>query len=199
MKPVIHPRLQEDFRFLLGVMLQVAGITEEEFYATRAYPAPYWRAIVALSMQEKGYSLTEIGACVRRDHSTLSHYLVALRDVVDNPTFGTVRRIWDDFKSLKLALAENDAPRLMKIEKAARRFTGNHCLRRCASCYIREENCRYRQDERIFLAGARAQLDILRDTVGRLRELTSNCSLLCGREDMNETLADIERELSRAE
>lgn len=193
----LRKQLGEDFRFCLDVILQVTGISEREFYESRGYPAPYYRAIVAHTLRENGYPLTEIGECIHRDHSTVTHGLKALKDALDNPTFGTIKRIWDEYQSLKLTLTEKDESRIMKIEEAARKFTGNHCRRKCASCYIPQESCRYRQDERVFLAGAKAQLVLLKYTVKKLRDITCQCSLMCGREEMNESLALLEGELSR--
>lgn len=193
------PGLADDYRFHLDIILQVTGITEEEFYSSRGYPAPYYRAIVARSLREKGYSTANIGSCIHRDHSTVIHGLRSLKDALDNPTFGTIKRIWDEYQALKLTMTEQEGPQPAKIEEMARQFVGNHCRRRCLSCYIPADNCRYRQDERVFLAGAKAQLDLLKSTVQKLRELTSQCSLICGRADMQETLATIEGELSNAE
>lgn len=193
------PGLTDDFRFHLDIILQVTGISEQEFYNTRGYPAPYYRAIVAHSLREKGYSVNEIGAAIHRDRATVTHGQKSLKDALDNPTFGTIKRIWDEYQALRLTLTEKDAPKVTKIEEAARRFVGNHCRRRCRSCYIPEDNCRYRQDERVFLAGAKAQLQLLGDTVAKLRDLTSQCSLICGRETMQDTLSVIEGELSKAQ
>lgn len=190
--------LAADYQFLLDVILQVTGISESDFILSRRYPIPYCRAIVAHSLCHKGYTSVEVGRILGRNHSLLTYYRRILSEALDNPTYGTVRRIWDEFQSQKLALADRDTTPRRKIEELAEQFVGDHCRRECASCHIIPENCRYRQDERVFLAGAKAQLDLLKDTVAKVREITTQYSLLCDNEDMSETLSLIESELSKA-
>ena len=83
---------------LLGEMAKVMG-KERIGYVNREQDDVWARAMVAYQMTKEGYSSTEIGRQMMKDHSTIIHLRNKVRDVFILPQmYGDIIEIWDKFQ-----------------------------------------------------------------------------------------------------
>lgn len=177
-----------DFARYAKLLGSVTGCSSEELVGRRSYPLPYYRAMVASSLKHDGYSTSEIGRVMKRDHSTVQYGLKQLKSALEINGFADIKVIWRSYQT------EIEKHKVTKsfIEVMAEEFVGVHCKKSCALCDIAPSACRYLQDEKLFIAGATAYRERLKDVIAQFRAETAQCALLCGREDIQETLGRIE-------
>lgn len=84
-------------RILLGVMSEIMG--DEISYVSRT-PMHVWaRTMVAYQMIQEGYSTTEIGHQMSKDHSSITHLKDKMEDALDLPyAYKDILEIWDKFQ-----------------------------------------------------------------------------------------------------
>lgn len=177
-----------DYSFYAACLSRVTGKDEQELRGRRSYPLPYYRAMVSRSLKEDGYSSPEISRIIGRDHSTVLYCIKQLNTALETRGFEDIRAIWNAYRS---EVAKSRVAR-SPIELMAEEFVGRHCNRACGLCDIPRSSCRYLQDERTFIAGANAYRDRLRALLDDFRAKTAQCSLLCGKEDLQATLGSLE-------
>lgn len=188
------------FNTHLGIMLDITGMTNEEFFETRRYPTSYYRAMLAMTMRSRGLSTADIGTLLNRDHSTVTYVMSKLDSALSNRGYVEVKRVWHDYREAVAQLEGSSVDgRVPSIVDMARDFVGHHCNRKCRFCRIKRSECRYLQDERIFLAGAQAQRSLLREAVEKVETITAPCSMLCGKEGMKEVFAGLDDALVEVE
>lgn len=185
--------IEIDFDFFIACMESATGKSREELLGRRTYPLPYYRAMVARSLREEGYSTPEIGRVLLRNHATILYTLRQLEDALTT-------RGWDDIaaicRSYQIEVAKGRVTK-SPLELAAEEYVGKHCNKTCRFCDIKPEQCRYLQDEATFLAGARSYRDMVRTAMEDIREKTSDCSLLCGKDGLSNTLASLDAMLDK--
>lgn len=85
---------------LMGYMAQVMG-KESIRYHGRKTDEAWARTMVAFQMCKEGYSTTEIGRQMEKDHSTITHLKNKMRDALSLPeAYGDIINIWDKFQKL---------------------------------------------------------------------------------------------------
>lgn len=189
--------LNRDYAQCLQAISEAAGIDEETLISrTRRFPVPIYRAMVAESMRDMGYSLIEIGSVLKRDHSTVIYIMRALDDLKGVSGYQSVDMVYKAYKRA-LKRIQDDADGLATIESKAEEYLGRHCRRDCGSCSIKPEQCRHIQDEGLFLAGAEAQLDIIRRNLARLKRAVARCQLLCGNDEVAIAINALDKVLNK--
>ena len=184
--------LKSDFEFYASALMQATGRDRDELLKRRSYPLPYYRAMVARSLRELGYTTLMIGEALNRDHSTIIYNLKQLDDALTNPTFGDIRAMWQDYQSVIQANSPQEAEVESEFDKLAAEFVGKHCRRNCSCCRIDPSECRYLQDERLFKAGGEAYKKLISESLEELRTKFATCSLLCGHDETSEAIAKLE-------
>lgn len=188
--------LHSDYADCLEAMKVVTGLSERDVLGTRFYPTPMYRGMIAESLRELGYSTTEIGSVLHRDHSTVTHMLKRLKSSVGCAGFQAVTSVYKAYgEALKRQRDESSGK--VTISQMAEGYLGIHCRRDCANCRVRPESCRYIQDEGIFVAGAGAQISLIRHGLERLKQAVAKCQLLCGNGDVIEAIDNLESIISQ--
>ncbi len=182
-----------DFEFFISCMEAATGKSREELLGRRTYPLPYYRAMVARSLREEGYSQEEIGRVLRRNHATIHYTLRQLEAALTTRGWDDIAAIW---RAYQTQVAKNRVTK-SPLELAAEEYVGRHCNKTCNLCDIKPEQCRYIQDETTFLAGARSYRDMVRTAMEEVREKTADCSLLCGKDGLSNTLASLDAMLDK--
>lgn len=83
---------------LLGEMAKILG--EKYISYVSRIPIHVWaRTMVAFQMLMEGYSTSEIGHQMQKDHSTITHMKNKMMDVFDLPqAYRDIIEIWDNFQ-----------------------------------------------------------------------------------------------------
>lgn len=83
---------------LLGDMAKVMG-RESIGYFSREAGEVWARTMVAFQMRKEGYTTTEIGRQMEKDHSTITHLKNEMRDALSLPqAYGDIIEIWNRFQ-----------------------------------------------------------------------------------------------------
>lgn len=77
--------LNSDYATVLTLVLKLTGLSEHELLYTRVYPRPYYRAMIAEYLHNKGYSLNSIGNLMHKNHATLIHCIKQLQNIKSVP------------------------------------------------------------------------------------------------------------------
>ena len=175
----MNAKLRDDYKRIMAVMTEVTGMSERMLISTRRYPTSFYRAMVAKELRDLGYTTTEVGEALGRDHSTITHGCNRLELALEGG-FGYFEVVdaHQRFKRL-LAAGEKEAPKSV-MQAKAEEFVGLHCDKRCGTCIVPRSHCRFLQDEAIFMAGAQAQLEVLHDAAQKIRSAVAQCVCLCG-------------------
>lgn len=178
----MNAKLRDDYKRIMAVMTEVTGMSEKMLTATRRYPTSFYRAMVAKELRDLGYTSTEVGEALGRDHSTILHGCNRLEQALEGG-FGyfEVVDVHQRFKRL-LSAGEKAAPKNV-MQAKAEEFVGLHCDKRCGTCIVPRAHCRFLQDEAVFMAGAKAQLEVLSDAAQKVRSAVAQCVCLCGSTD----------------
>lgn len=75
------------YKEIKRVALNMLGNTEQNEYNLehlRKEPFPTWRSMIALQMSREGYSLSSIGRCMGRDHSTMSYHINSMWNIINS-------------------------------------------------------------------------------------------------------------------
>lgn len=185
--------LEIDSDFFIACMEAATGKSREELLGRRTYPLPYYRAMVARSLRDEGYHTTEIGRVLQRDHATIIHTLRQLEAALTTRGWDDIVAIWRSYQTQVAKSRVTKSP----LELAAEEYVGKHCNKACTLCDVKPEQCRYVQDEKTFLAGARTYRDMVRTAMEDIREKTADCSLLCGKDGLSNTLASLDAMLDK--
>lgn len=96
-KVMPNPRVRaEQYR---SILLQLTGL--DAFSKWRDYPLCYLRAMIAYKMRSEGYSTTQVGRGLAKDHSTITHYERMIEDVLHTPeAFADINEIYNKFIAL---------------------------------------------------------------------------------------------------
>ena len=82
---------------LLGEIANIMGVTIS--YVSRIPEHVWARTMVAYQMVKEGYSTSEIGHQMMKDHSTITHMKSKMQDALDLPyAYRDVLQIWDKFQ-----------------------------------------------------------------------------------------------------
>lgn len=187
----------ELFEEYLKIMLSITGLSREVLLSTRRYPVSYYRGMLVKVMREdRGLTTIELGRLINRDHSTVIHISNQLEIALAGSGYREVTMVWHEFKSLVSEFrVKSKEESEVDINDMAKTYVGVHCDRRCDVCRIKADACRYLQDEKIFLAGAEAQRSILRKAINELSESTTECALLCGKDNLKKVFAELDKVL----
>lgn len=180
--------IETDFDFYMSCLEQATGRDRECLLERRSYPLSYYRAFVAQSLKADGYSSVEIGRLLNRDHSTVLVGLRQLKVALSTRGYEDIISVW----TLYLAEIAKRRSCVRPMEVLAREFVGKHCNRVCGLCDIKMDECRYLNEERIFIAGCEAYKGRLKEALEEFRIKTAGCALICGRDDIQETIANLE-------
>lgn len=101
----IEEMIQEEIRlnngwtlgdYYLATMRDILGVPVDD---RRTLDNFYARVVVAVCLYDAGYTQVMIGKVLKRNHSTIHHYLATWRDARDYPTaFAQLRWLYDRFK-----------------------------------------------------------------------------------------------------
>ena len=92
------PRSPLRCSMLLGDMAKVMG-RESIGYFSREAGEVWARTMVAFQMCKEGYTTTEIGRQMEKDHSTITHLKNKMRDALSLPqAYGDIIEIWNRFQ-----------------------------------------------------------------------------------------------------
>ena len=82
---------------LMGDMAKVIGMDSVSYF-NRDSSDVWARAMIAFQMLKEGYTTTEIGRQMMKDHSTIQHYKKKMEDVFSIPeAYRDILTIWDKF------------------------------------------------------------------------------------------------------
>lgn len=83
---------------LLGEMAQILGVTTIS-YVSRIPEQVWARTMVVYQMIKEGYSTSEIGHQMMKDHSSVTHMKNKMQDALDLPqAYKDVLQIWNKFQ-----------------------------------------------------------------------------------------------------
>jgi len=146
----------EEYRVLMNIMQEVTGMDEESILGTRRYPTSYYRAMIAETLREHGYTTSIAGKFIHRDHATVLNCCKRLQIAKECPScYGEVIRVYRDYQVLVNRVMNSVPMHDKRLCDLAQDYVGHHCQRRCNFCNVKPEECKYLQDEKIFMAGAR--------------------------------------------
>lgn len=178
-------KIADDFRLYSECLSEAMGKSIGELMGRRTYPLPYYRGMIATSLRELGYTCIEIGDVMGRNHSTILYGINRLREALGTKGFGDIAAIWRTYQA---EVAKRKVVRT-PLELMAEEYVGRRCNKACDICDISKEHCRYLHEERLFIAGAEKYKELLGKSIEELRSKTAECSLLCGKDDLKQTLA----------
>lgn len=83
---------------LMGELATIMGLQTISY--ERRHPAHMWgRTMVAYEMSREGYSRTEIGYQMMKDHSSVTHMINKMRDALSLPqAYADIIKIWNEFQ-----------------------------------------------------------------------------------------------------
>ena len=96
MPGLIPKELQVRTVKLCNTLLEVSGL--DAFERRRTREAVTARAFLAMELRREGYTVTEIGFALNKNHSTITHYLAIMETILSSPGYETEREIWNKFK-----------------------------------------------------------------------------------------------------
>lgn len=88
-------------------MSRITGLSEEELKTKRQYPVPYYRAMIAEQLREKGYSYPRIAKLFNKNHATIIHVLEKLKDFKKYPLDKELKRTYERFVELAESVKVN--------------------------------------------------------------------------------------------
>ena len=92
-----RPTCEERGPQLMGIMAEIHGVDSIPVKSRLAWVV-WSRIIVSNQLRKEGYSLSEIGRAIGKDHCTVSYYLIKMDDALKNPVFyGLELKVYREF------------------------------------------------------------------------------------------------------
>lgn len=80
----------------IDVMCDIVG---QDILKTRRMVPVWARNMVAFQLRSEGYTVAAVGSCLGLDHSTVTHCMSRVKDMLSHPMFYVREtRIWQKFK-----------------------------------------------------------------------------------------------------
>lgn len=99
------------FHAAMDAMTSLTGIERKRILATRRYPLPFYRAMIAKYLRDSRRMTTvDIGNLISRDHSSVSYIIIRLEDVLGLGLYPEIERVWNAFKGMMDAYEADKDP-----------------------------------------------------------------------------------------